>query len=181
MFAAKKPLTISARFSTITDPNEERSSAARKAAELALVRVCHHYGGLPEFVLLGGLVPGLLCSDASVTHAGTTDVDVQVNLEIAGGSVHAPRLEEALRNADFSPDAERAWRWKSVPVDGPVAVIKFELLADLDSEPQGATVFRLLAATTLARQTCAAPGTQPWTLRFTRSRREIMARFALLP
>lgn len=39
--------------------NEEppRSAAARRAAELALVRVAHHYGGRPEFVLLGGLVP----------------------------------------------------------------------------------------------------------------------------
>jgi hypothetical protein len=102
--------------------------------------VCHHYGARPEFVLIGGLVPGLLCSDASVQHAGTSDVDVQVDLEIAGGSVNAARLERALRNAEFSPDAERVWRWKSSPADGPVAVIKFELLADLDSAPQGATV-----------------------------------------
>jgi len=118
----------------------ERSLAARKAAELALVRVCHHYGGRPEFVLIGGLVPGLLCSDASVHHAGTTDVDVQVNLEIAGGAVNAARLEHALRNAEFSPSAENVWRWKSTPIDGAIAVIKFEQLADLDDEPQNATI-----------------------------------------
>jgi hypothetical protein len=57
---------------------EQRSRAARAAAELALVRVVGHYGELPEFVVLGGLVPELLCSGASVAHAGTTDVDVQV-------------------------------------------------------------------------------------------------------
>lgn len=123
----------------MTDPDPDRSTAARKAAELALVRVCHHYGTRPEFVLIGGLVPGLLCSDASVQHAGTSDVDVQVDLEIAGGSVNAARLEHALRNAEFSPDAERVWRWKSSPADGPVAMIKFELLADLDDAPQGTT------------------------------------------
>lgn len=118
----------------------ERSLAARKAAELALVRVCHHYGRRPEFVLIGGLVPGLLCSDASVHHAGTTDVDVQVNLEIAGGAINAARLEQALRNAEFSPSAENVWRWKSAPIDGAIALIKFELLADLENEPQNATV-----------------------------------------
>jgi hypothetical protein len=124
----------------VAEPDPDRSSAARRAAELALVRVCHHYGELPGFVLIGGLVPVLLCSDASLRHAGTSDVDVQVNLEIAGGSVNAARLERALRNADFSPDAERVWRWRSSPSDGPVAVIKFELLADLVDLPQGTTV-----------------------------------------
>ena len=40
-----------------------------------------------------------LCSNSSKRHAGTSDVDVQVNLEIAGGSVQAARLEQALLNA----------------------------------------------------------------------------------
>lgn len=116
-----------------------RSNAARTAAQLALVRVAHHYGGRPEFVLLGGLVPALLCSASTVRHAGTTDVDVQVDLEIASGSVHAKRLEMALRNAEFRPDADRVWRWKLT--DGaPAAVVKFELLSDLPDEPAGVTV-----------------------------------------
>lgn len=34
----------------------ERSRSARATAEAALVRVIHHYGGLPEIVVLGGLV-----------------------------------------------------------------------------------------------------------------------------
>jgi hypothetical protein len=117
-----------------------RSAAARRAAELALVRVAHHYGGRPGFVLLGGLVPALLCAGSSRRHAGTTDVDVQVNLEIAGGSVHAGRLEQALRNADFEPDEERVWRWNLSDPAGIRAVVKFELLADLDTEPANAVV-----------------------------------------
>lgn len=117
-----------------------RSAAARRAAELALVRVVHHYGGRPEFVLLGGLVPALLCANSAWRHAGTTDVDVQVNLEIAGGSVHAERLEKALRNAEFMPDDENVWRWNLTDPDGLKAIVKFELLADLDSEPNNATV-----------------------------------------
>ena len=91
-------------------------------------------------MLLGGLVPALLCAGSPRRHAGTTDVDVQVNLEIAGGAVHTARLEQALRNAEFEPDAERVWRWKLTDPSGHRATVKFELLADLDTEPEGATV-----------------------------------------
>lgn len=83
-----------------------RSRAAREAAERALVRVVHHYGARPELVVLGGLVPELLCSGSGFRHAGTTDVDVQVDLEIACGSVNTRRLERALRNAELEPDGE---------------------------------------------------------------------------
>jgi hypothetical protein len=116
-----------------------RSLTARAAAELALVRIVHHYGERPDFVLLGGLVPALLCAGSTRRHAGTTDVDVQVNLEIAGGAINAARLEQALRNAEFVPDDERLWRWTLTDAVGRAAV-KFELLSDLASEPEGATV-----------------------------------------
>lgn len=89
----------------------ERSRAARRAAERALIQVVHHYGGRPEFVVLGGLVPDLLCSSSSFRHAGTTDVDVQVDLEIALGATQTRRLELALLNAEFEPDGQRVWRW----------------------------------------------------------------------
>jgi len=104
------------------------------------VRVVHHYGGRPEFVLLGGLVPALLCAGSPWQPAGTTDVDVQVDLEIAGGAVQAARLEQALRNAEFEPDAQRTWRWNFTDPSGVRTVVKFELLADLETEPQGATI-----------------------------------------
>jgi hypothetical protein len=44
----------------VADEDPPRSLAARAAAELALVRIANCYGGRPEFVLLGGLVPALL-------------------------------------------------------------------------------------------------------------------------
>jgi hypothetical protein len=72
-------------------------------------------------------------------HAGTTDVDVQVDLEIACGAVNTTRLEAALRNAEFEPDNERVWRWRT-DADGASTVVKFELLADLDTAPAQATV-----------------------------------------
>ena len=115
----------------------ERSETARRAAELALVRVVHHYGGRPEFVLLGGLVPALLCAKSDLRHAGTTDVDVQVDLEIARGSVQTGRLEKALRNAEFVPGGEYVWRWE---LAGSPMTIKFELLADLDDQLNEATI-----------------------------------------
>jgi hypothetical protein len=116
-------------------PDEEpRSRAARRAAERALIRVIHHYGARPEFVLLGGLVPELLCAASDYQHAGTTDVDVQVDLEIACGSVNTARLEQALRNAEFQPDDEHVWRWRTAGPDART-VVKFELLADLDDVP----------------------------------------------
>ena len=70
---------------------------------------------------------------------GTTAIDVQVDLEIACGAVNTVRLERALRNAEFEPDTERVWRWVA---DGAGArtVVKFELLADLDTAPATSTV-----------------------------------------
>ena len=116
-----------------------RSRAARKAAESALVRIIHHYGGRPEFVVLGGLVPELLCADSVYQHAGTTDVDVQVNLEIAYGAENAARLEQSLKNAEFVPDDGRVWRWVA---GGQFSgtVVKIEFLADLHDQQEGVTV-----------------------------------------
>jgi hypothetical protein len=60
-------------------------------------------------------------------------------LEIQCGAVNTTRLERALRNAEFEPDGERAWRW-SAETDAVQTVVKFELLADLDGERAGVTV-----------------------------------------
>ena len=116
-----------------------RSRAARQAAEAALVRVVHHYGARPAFVVLGGLVPELLCAGSLVQHAGTNDVDVQVDLEIASGSVNTLRPERALQKAGFKPENERIWRWIDRDTI-PASQVKFELLADLDDQPAGSTV-----------------------------------------
>jgi hypothetical protein len=123
----------------MADEDPPRSLAARAAAELALVRIADYYGGRPEFVLLGGLVPALLCAQSGTRHAGTTDVDVQVDLEISAGSVNAGRLERALRSAGFRPDGQYIWRWKSGG-GHQGATVKFELLADLDTQRAGKTI-----------------------------------------
>lgn len=117
-----------------------RSRGARRLAEAALVRVVHHYGTTPEFVLLGGLVPEILCSGSEYTHAGTTDIDVQVDLEIAAGAVNTRKLERALLNAEFTPTSGRTWRWETGGPSGGRAVVKFELLSDLPNVPANVTV-----------------------------------------
>ena len=116
-----------------------RSRAAREAAERALVRIVHHYGERPEFVVLGGLVPELLCAESGFQHAGTIDIDVQVDLEIACGAVNTARLERALRASGFTPEDARIWRWVA---DDTIAapVVSFELLADLQDQPAEATI-----------------------------------------
>lgn len=119
--------------------DDARSRVARAASERALVRVVHHYGQKPDFVVLGGLVPDLLCSGSAWRHAGTTDVDVQVNLEVAAGAVNTARLEDALRNAEFVPDDARVWRWTADDL-GARTVVKFELLVDLDDQPAQAVI-----------------------------------------
>jgi hypothetical protein len=123
----------------MADEDPPRSLAARAAAELALVRIADYYGERPEFVLLGGLVPALLCAQSGTRHAGTTDVDVQVDLEISAGSINAGRLERALRSAGFRPDGQYIWRWKSGG-GHQGATVKFELLADLDTQRAGETI-----------------------------------------
>lgn len=121
------------------EPMSQRSREGRDAAERVLVRVVRHYGARPEFVVLGGLVPELLCSNGEILHAGTLDVDVQVNLEIASGAVNAMRLERALLNAGLSPEPNRNWCWGT---DEGLAEpsVEFELLADLQDEPAGAMI-----------------------------------------
>jgi len=116
-----------------------RSRKARMAAEEALVRIVHHYGKRPEFVVIGGLVPELLCANSEYQHAGTTDIDVQVNLEIACGAANSERLERALRNAEFRPEGQYSWRWVAQSEKNR-AIVKFELLADLDDVPAERTV-----------------------------------------
>lgn len=124
----------------MSEQEPERSRRARAVAEHALTSVAYYYGAKPGFVLLGGLVPELLCADSTWLHAGTTDVDVQVNLEIAAGAANASRLEQALKDAHFQPSDDKIWRWNQVDADGRKTIVKFELLADLDTERAEAVI-----------------------------------------
>lgn len=144
----------------------QRSRRARALAEAALVRIVSAYGETPEFVVLGGLVPDLLCSQAPRQHVGTTDVDVQVDLEIQAGTGNAARLEQALRTARFTPSGQHVWRWQDKSVPG--AVVKIEFLADLSDAPAQATLSfsgsEALGAVNLRGTGFAARDWQPYSL-----------------
>jgi hypothetical protein len=77
-------------------------------------------------------------SGTSARTVGTTDVDVQVDLEIQSGSANAPRLERALQTSGFTPSDEYVWRWRDKSVAG--SVVKIEFLADLEDERSQVTV-----------------------------------------
>jgi hypothetical protein len=57
VYEVRKLPSISETLSVVDEA--PRSRAAREAAERALVRIVHHYGSRPEFVVLGGLLPEL--------------------------------------------------------------------------------------------------------------------------
>lgn len=118
-----------------------RTREARQLAESALVTVADRYGAVPPFVLLGGLVPALLCRTSNVPHAGTTDIDVHVDLEAQTLLTDAmPRLEQALLQSGFTVDASHAWRWFTRTTSGVRAEVKFELLTDSEVDPANATI-----------------------------------------
>ena len=54
-------------------------------------------------------------------------------------ATNAARLERALRNAEFESADGRIWRWQT-QADESKAIVKFELLTDLDDQPASATV-----------------------------------------
>jgi hypothetical protein len=83
---------------------------------------------------------------------------VQVDLEIACGTVNTARLEYALRNAEFEPDSERVWRWVAEH-DAARAVVKFELLADLPDAAAASTIV-FESCENSAPSTFAGPGSR---------------------
>jgi len=69
------------------------------------------------------------CAEPPLNRTKATDVDVQVDLEIQGGSVNSERLERALTDCGFMPDSQKIWRWRDK--SAPELVVKVEFLADL--------------------------------------------------
>src|SRR5947209_18166537 len=88
-----------------------RTRDARALAEAALVRISANFGPTDiPLVVLGGLVPEMLCVASAIRHQGTIDVDIQINLEVEVDGQHAFELEYALVAAGFVPDPEQVWR-----------------------------------------------------------------------
>jgi len=112
------------------DKHLERSPAARKLAERALVALLDALDGEDaEIVVLGGLVPEVLVGGQDPPapgHLGTGDVDILLvsHLTVAEDLGH---VERALTTIGFEPDAG-GWRWRG-EIEG--KAVKMEFLCDL--------------------------------------------------
>lgn len=109
--------------------SESRTREARARAEEALVRFALLAGGhTDEFVVIGGLNPEYLATDAPVSHQGTTDVDLlfAIGWDLAGAEHDFSWLDVALEKGDFT--SENRWRWNATLGD---ARVRLEFLADV--------------------------------------------------
>jgi hypothetical protein len=125
----------------MADPRDvaiERSPAARKLAERALVALLESLEGDAEIIVLGGLVPEVLVSGQDPPapgHLGTGDVDILLvsHLTVDEDLGH---VERALDATGFKPD-ESGWRWRG-EIDG--KPVKMEFLCDLSTAREGELV-----------------------------------------
>lgn len=121
--------------------DSERSRAARKRAEDALVLFIHELGNFePPLIVMGGLVPDILTRDQDPPvprHLGTTDVDVLIDFQVAADEDLNP-IEEALRRVGFAPqEGSNGWRWLGRVGGAPV---KLEFLCEFDDRPAESVV-----------------------------------------
>lgn len=113
---------------------EERSAAARRLAEIALVNVSDALAtGSIRLIVLGGLVPETLADADGPAHLGTTDIDVLVAVHISDID-DASGVERALDAVGAYPDERTAdgWRWR-IPVGA--TRVKIEFLCDDTTTP----------------------------------------------
>jgi hypothetical protein len=109
--------------------------------EQTLVTLLHRMGPWKRSVfLVGGLVPRYLFPGDD--HAGTTDVDLVVSLELMAETEAYRTLEKNLKEMGFERSVEDGrpvhWRWRN-PITETVTVL-VELLCDDRSAKPGSTV-----------------------------------------
>jgi hypothetical protein len=115
----------------------ERSPAARKRAEAALVRLVWELrDDDPFLIVLGGLVPRVLAEEEHGVipeHLGTTDIDILLITHV-DTDADLGAVERALARLEFAPTDNDGWRWRGV-VDGSAAIVEF--LCDLPEYREG--------------------------------------------
>lgn len=118
-----------------------------QACEQTLLTMLSAFGNLKETLrLVGGLVPRYLTPavDPEVpAHAGTSDVDVVLNLELLASGDEYATLAEQLKARGFERTPNRggvpsSWRWRR-KVDEHLEVV-VELLRDAGEHPPGRAV-----------------------------------------
>ena len=109
--------------------------------ERTLVTLLHKMGPWKKSVfLIGGLAPRYLFPNSA--HAGTTDVDLVVSLELMAETEAYRTLEKNLKEMGFERSVEEGnpvhWRWRN-PISETITVL-VELLCDDKSAAPGSTV-----------------------------------------
>ncbi|WP_256353266.1 hypothetical protein [Pseudomonas sp. PDM30] len=116
------------------------------ACERTLLTLLSAFGNLKDTLrLVGGLVPRYLTPEAPPevpSHAGTSDVDIVLNLEVLAEGDEYRSLAEQLKGRGFVRWVEdgkvASWRWRR-KVDEHIEVV-VELLRDAGEENPGRTV-----------------------------------------
>lgn len=117
-----------------------------QACERTLLTLLSAFGNLKQTLrLIGGLVPRYLTPEAPPevpTHAGTSDVDIVLNLEVLATGDEYVSLAEQLKARGFIrwvKDGKAAsWRWRR-QVDEHIEVV-VELLRDAADEQPGRSI-----------------------------------------
>lgn len=118
-----------------------------RACERALVTLLRGFGSLKESLrLVGGLVPRYLTPEQPPdvpAHAGTTDVDIVLNLRVLTDDKVYKSLARQLKDRGFARDVDdrgkaNSWRWKR-QVSGHEHVM-IEFLRDAGEELPGGKV-----------------------------------------
>ena len=109
--------------------------------ERTLVTLLHRMGPWKHAVfLVGGLVPRYLFPQS--THAGTTDVDLVVNLELMAETEAYRTLEKNLKEMGFTRSVEEGkpvhWRWRKAVTESITVLV--ELLCDQEETASGKAV-----------------------------------------
>lgn len=109
--------------------SEPRSRQARQRAEDALVRFVLLAGDrATDFVVIGGLNPDFLATQAPVPHQGTTDIDLlfALGFDNVAATPDYSWIDEALEAGGFS--SANMWRWDAM-LGG--ARVRLEFLCDV--------------------------------------------------
>ncbi|CAN5334396.1 hypothetical protein BH11PSE9_BH11PSE9_22530 [soil metagenome] len=123
------------------------SADATVACERALVTLLGAFGSLKTTLrLVGGLVPRYLTPEAPPdvpAHAGTSDVDVVLNLQVIAEGEGYASLADQLKARGFERYVNEngkatAWRWKRIVDEHTYVLVEF--LRDAGTEPPGKAV-----------------------------------------
>ena len=122
------------------------SQDVTSACEMTLLTLLSAFGHLKETLrLVGGLVPRYLTPENLPDvpmHAGTSDVDIVLNLEVLAADNEYASLADQLKARGFIRWVEEgkpaSWRWRR-KVDDHIEVV-VELLRDAGAEEPGRTI-----------------------------------------